>query len=240
MNMRLAALVLLTCAPMLAWERRVALRGTDWIDTPTLHSLEFFKTNRCVDHAPMERRLDQSCKPDRIDLKQVGIVGKWVIYDLTYYDSTGEVDAESVLVQTGPQQVREILYRDCEEGRGSTTKTAVLHISGTTMAYSRYDRAEEYGVWSAEYFFSFRSRGDKVMRLEPLVRAGQKQLPDELAVFVPKSEVDFHDFTWTAGVYYANPQMPVRYPCCVGSVTVRLKIARGQFVPISAEYDADK
>jgi hypothetical protein len=167
MNMRLAALVLLTCAPMLAWERRVALRGTDWIDTPTLHSLEFYKTNRCVDHAPMERRLDQSCKPDRIDLKQVGIVGKWVIYDLTYYDSTGEVDAESVLVQTGPQQVREILYRDCEEGRGSTTKTAVLHISGTTMAYSRYDRAEEYGVWSAEYFFSFRSRGDKVMRLEP-------------------------------------------------------------------------
>src|SRR5215813_10200363 len=178
MWLRSIALALSIASQSSAWERRVVIEAKDWTDSPSPHPLTYFQSSHCVDRAPKERRVDATCKPDHTSLTQVGFSGKWPVYDLKYLNDSGEVDAKSVLIRMPSGEFREVFYRDYNDG-DSTTDTAVIKLEKASLLYSRYDIAGNLG-FSLEYFFSIDASGNKVMRLDPLINAGQRQLPAEL------------------------------------------------------------
>jgi len=86
-GMRTATLTLFLAAGALAnWERHVSMEKGAWTDFPSPHSLEYFTANSCVARAPNAR--EGTCFKARAELKGIGLIGKFGIYDLNYFFDT--------------------------------------------------------------------------------------------------------------------------------------------------------
>jgi hypothetical protein len=223
---------------LLVWERQVSVNLDDWVDSPAMHSLAYFKDSACAGRAPSQRKPD--CRPARTELTQVGSVGALAIYDLKYYleEDSGRPDhvgAKSILVKSGTDAYREIYFH---EGMGIVdgfTDTEVVNVGGQAILHETYDEGGMYHILE-DIVFSLDATGNKVMDLDPIYKAASKKVPSDLVVYLPATGINFKTMTWHGGTEPKNLTDGPKVSCCDGEVTVVFKIERGKFVPIRATY----
>jgi hypothetical protein len=221
-----------------AWDRRVETQSGGWTDAPIPHSLAYFKASSCVGRAPNERGSGRECEPQRTTFTEVGSFGQWKIYDLNYYfaETPDEKDCKSVLVQTAPGEFREIFFQERGQPGSLISATFVMELGDSKVVYSRYDVPGRYAIFE-EYFLAMSANGSKLMHMEPLLNAAKKQVPANSMIYMPQSEFDFQEMTWTVETEPTDTNSSAKVACCDGKVTVRFKVERNAFVPISAKYE---
>src|SRR5580704_7797021 len=120
-----------------AWERLLSGESGERSDTPPPHNLSYYKASACADVGAKDRT--KKC-PSRTELKQIGSAGKFTLFDLDSYFSSGvnppeRFGAESLLLQSSPGVYHELLFRgpfpDFPKGPAVAFFPAVMAASGT-------------------------------------------------------------------------------------------------------------
>lgn len=239
--LRLLALVtLLTTTAFGSWERHVYTGiGEGYVYAPPPHPLSFLRMHPCLRPAELERvgQCFADGKPPadafkvlRTDLKLVGKVDGFSIFELSYYfDDSNTIGMSSVLVQTGPDEFHEI-YDSEVIGPGAGLESRVVDADGTQLLEVTYFTGGAYDGGLRHFLAFFGKDGPTHLDFTPVYEAAGKAGGGwELG-----AEFDFANMTWTSSI---NPE-GLKMSCCTGNVTVTFRVEHdGRVVPTATKRE---
>ena len=150
------------------WNRYVQTITGERTDSPPFHTLQYFKIDPCLrtgsnerilgcgSGSPTKAELDRLAKT-RTDLKLVGKIGPFTIYDLYYfycyddscYDDKRVRGERSILVGSGSNQFHEIEFT----GRGGAIYSSeILKVGSQQVLKTKSDDGGSYHFVYEDYF----------------------------------------------------------------------------------------
>ncbi len=232
---------LLAGTAIAAWERRVSRGEGEFTDAPPPHELPYFRASSCVGFYPKDRQL-ANCG-SRTTLSRIGVIGRFVIFDLDYhFDSGGgsadAVGAKSVLVQTAPGEFREIYHRGPlpPDPNASFPASRILMSGRENVLVIRIDVGGMCRVFT-EDFFAFDERGSHILDPKPISDAAAKEIPQDWFIYGPASAFHFERGLWESGTEPKNSKVGPKVGCCPGSVSVQFKVENGKFVVTGTSHE---
>jgi hypothetical protein len=165
--MRAGLLVVLFSVPALAqWDRYL----TGATDNPSPHALAYFTSSACVSPGKYDRTGDCSSYPVTTELKLIGHVGKFDVYDLVYSPQNPDQGAaQSVLVSALVESARgvfhEIYFQLAMQVGAANTPTQLVHADGQNLLVEHYEDGGQHHTYE-ETYFSFSGDGTKLMHPE--------------------------------------------------------------------------
>jgi hypothetical protein len=228
-----------TAAAFAAWERHVSTDVGAWTDLPSPHILSYFARSACVAQAPNDHLPE--CYKSRTKLVSIGRIGKLAIYDLNYYfDNAYEppdtIGAKSILVRSAPGFYHEIYYRTKSQVDDAISATQILTLGKERILLARFYGGGNSGSFLEECF-DFSGGSAKLISLDPIFRAAEKQVPEDSVIFWPTAHFNFEAGTWEAETEPKNLTTGAKISCCTGRVTVEFMIENGDFAARRASYD---
>jgi len=226
-------------------------------DSPPAHPLAYFTADprsrpdcerlcRSLDLSwPSTAREAADLARTHANLRLVGKIAAFTIYDLDYFlggnpwfgsddVNQGRPDLRSVLVNTGPEQFREILV---QRNLGGTIYPAVLLDAGQQKVLKT-----EY--WSAghpgsreEAYFAFSESGPQLLDFTPVYEAAAKVVPENMNMFRLAEEFDFGTLSWTIPTEWLDARTNPAHCCGGGRIKVTFRLDPGRVIPIGAAYE---
>ena len=249
--MRLQLRIILSLASIAAvltppapWQRMVVSGKGVTFDTPVAHSLSYFTRNPflrddgddfCGACTPQEIAAARSQHKFKTELKKVGDLGGYAIYDLFYFFDdhigTGQVDWKSILVSVSPGQYREIYH--LQPPSAQITPSHLLK-AGTEEILATRNLIPGTGNQYDEAYWWFGPDGPERIDIESIADVLAAVLPTGFGVWkgggLDIKTLTFRNWVWKPGD--AN--------CCPtgGAVTLRFRLDRGRLVAIQERYEA--
>jgi hypothetical protein len=247
---------LLACAALVAtpafagWDRVVdSLKGS-FTDSPPAHPLTYFLVDPCMrpesdllspalectytgapppSPAELERRANV-----HPDLVEVGKIGGFTIYDLWYRRGNlyPNNDLRSVLVETAPDQFREI---DTSIRRGETFPSSeIVTLDGEPILIAKsHDGGQNNRIYQNLYMF--RGSGPVPPDFRAVRQAAAQLMPANMSI---RTETDdFASMTYVVEAYRNDLNLP---PVTVkerGRITVTYRFVEGRAVVTSSKYE---
>jgi hypothetical protein len=221
-----------------AWNR-VLISNKDLTDVPPPHSLPYFEASACAAIGPGDRT--KHCAA-RTELRQIGSVGEFKLYDLDYYlpsdDRSEYFAAESVLLQPSPGLFHELLYRglfqDLPKVSGFAVLPAQTAVAGNeTILEVRVELGGMYHNFETDYFL-FTPTGFKRIDPKPVFDAAEPQLAENTSTYFIISSFNFPKETWDVCVQRNDLKESRKMMGCLGTIRVQFKIRNGVFVVTGA------
>jgi hypothetical protein len=239
-TMRAGLLIVLFSVPALAqWDRWANTDVAGFADNPSPHPLAYFTSSACVAPGKYDRTRDCSASRETADLKLVGHVGKFDVYDLNYSPlNPDQGAAQSVLVSALVESERgvfhEIYFMQVIAVGAANSPTQLVHADGQNLLVERYEDGGQHHTYG-EHFFSLSDDGTKLMHPERIKDEAQKQVPENSGISPLSSTINYGDLTWE---FHVGPADPWNHPDqgSTGSIIVHFKIESGDFAPKSAEF----
>ncbi len=225
------------------WPRMVITPKGAHVDTPVAQPLKYFTDfpwlrdedgDFCYLCKPEERLARAKAEKTRADVKLVGKIGRFTVYDIFYYFGDEEEPGwKSIVVQTGLNAYREIYHDQPNEGRPNPSflvhadKQPVLCVVDNVY---RWD-AEEQCFW-------FNPDGLVRIDFAPIWKAAQKAAPTGRRVW---------EYAVKAKTTFRNMVLPVALRdqdtgnCCdvKGVVNVHFRLDQGRVIVMDARFDPD-
>ena len=235
------------------WNRYVQTITGDRTDSPSFHTLQHFRTDPCLRTGPKERILGcgsenpTKAEADRLaktrtDLKLVGKIGLFRIYDLYYlycYDDSCEDQrvrgARSILVGSASDQFHEIQFT---ARLGPVYPSEILKIGTQQVLKTKSDDGGNYHFVYEDYF-AFANGKAELIDLQPIWEAARGKVPKPFEVYEPASKMDFSELVFEAGTENANAGIGPKVACCIGKVSVIFQLVGGLVHVTGAKYDPE-
>jgi hypothetical protein len=239
-------MVLLAAAAPAQWKRYAETYQGGGTDSPPTHSLQYFRVHPCsrsdkkdrftyCEEPPSEAEIQRRVQT-RTNLRVVGEIGEFTIYDLEYFLGVSEPgpDMKSVLVETPGHQFHEILV---QEGSypGILFPTEIVKAGQQPVIKARY---EDGGMdrTSIERYFVILEGVAMLLDFGPVGRAAEQAVPSGSRTYNPSQVFDFTSLTYSVGTELEGRNVIPRMACCDGRVDVPFRIEKGTVVAGKAEY----
>jgi hypothetical protein len=226
-----------------AWERHVITPKGDSFDQPAAHPLSYFTRNpslrdeddnSCADCSAKGKAAVRAQHKFHTDLKKVGVLRGFAIYDLLYsfddHATTGEVDWKSILVEISPGQFREIYHLQPTQAQ---IQPSYLLNAGSEQLLATHDLIPGTGSYYYEDYWWFGPEGPVRINIEYVGEVLKSFLPEEDAVWkgggLDMEKLEFHNFVWKKGD--SN--------CCPtgGKVDLGFRLEKGRLVLVKKHFD---
>jgi hypothetical protein len=253
MWLRFFALLVFTGITAVAgWQRHVAGTTGFFTDSPPAHPLAYFQVDPCLrpDTDRLGNVIDctqwgttpaelENRNKTEIDLVEVGMIGVFTIYDLSYKRTGTSVldpDLRSVLIKTGADQYREIdvVVRRNYFWTGLALNSEIVTLNGESILIAKsHDGGNDNNIFQERYMF--RQSGWETPDFRAIGNAVRKLMPANMSFRA--SEEDFASMTYTAYTYRSDLPGP---PVSVkerGRIIVKYRFVNGHAVVTSARYE---
>jgi hypothetical protein len=243
MRMRLAILWLLLVIPASAeWRRHVLTAKDGWFDAPQSHPLAYFVRDPflrddgndfCISCTPAEKATLHLKIKAKTDVKQIGVLNGFAVYDVLYYFGEDESPAwKAVLVKVSPDQYREIFHVQRTQVDQYVGPSRLVNVGReqllSTVAFAGGNKGMEYG----DYFWLSKD-GPVIVDTSTLVKAANAALPSGKRAY-GQPHIDFP--TLTARIWAISED---EYSCCSGGVVVvNFQLQQGRMVISESRYDS--
>jgi len=230
------------------WTRRLNMNHGSWTDYSPARDLAYFRVDPCLRTDPADRFLQCSRKPTeeqlqhmhktRTELRFIGKVGSFTIYDVEYYFHQRpfpEPGVKSVLVEESPDKVHEIYAQESfpmetifpTEIR-RVGKEWVIRVTSQQVALDRS---------IGENCFTISRQGVTYLDLEPIYEAAKKAVPAGSQLFLRAREIDWRVPKFR--VLTTNRQGNAAQDCCTGRLELPFTIENGRVVIGKPAYFSD-
>lgn len=231
------------------WPRRVNMNHGGRTDSPPARDLAYFRVDPCLRTDPADRLLQCSRNPTegqlqhmrktRTELRLIGKVGSFTIYDVEYYFHQSpfpEPGVKSVLVEESPGRVHEIYVQESfpmetifpTEIR-RVGKEWVIRVTSQQVALDRS---------IGENCFVISRQGVAYLDLEPILfEAARKAVPAGSRLFLRAREFDWRVPKFR--VLTTDRQGNAAQDCCTGRLELPFTIRNGQVVIGKPSYFND-
>jgi hypothetical protein len=238
--MRVFAFLLLAIPLAAQWQRYVLTpKGGGNPDIPLPHPLSYFTqypSLRDYDHdfcylCPPEKSLAVAKqRKDRAEVKLVGKVREYTIYDVFYFFSQEvEPSWKSILIGTGPNQYREIWHY--QRAEGAIWPSYLVKVGSETLLGLQDDC---YRQDTIQEHFSLGKDGAVIIDLSPIWRAAKSVVPEDATVW---QDYDGRTDLPAGRINVGLISKPV-WQCCTGGVVeVKFDLRDGQVVVKSTHFD---
>jgi hypothetical protein len=242
MVIRAALCMLLIAAAVPAqWKRYSESDEPGAVDSPPAHDLRYFRVDPCSRNDEKERF--GYCEPDgetqrwartRTNLRTVGKIGDFTIYDLEYFLDIGYPGPHlrSVLVETPGHLFHEIYLQ--ESLSGVIFPTEILKAGQQPVIKVKWDDNGNCHIVYEKYFVIL---GDVAALLSfgPAIRAAEKALPRGKRTYQPMSEFNLKSLVYSIGTERVDA-IGQKVACCDGHISVPFRIEEGLVVAGKAEF----
>jgi len=235
--------VLLLAAPAAAeWPRLVIYEKGTRVDRPESHPLRAFTEypwrtlsgDICYPCSPENLAWARAQKA-RTDLRSIGTVNGFPVYDLFYYwHEEPRPGMKSILVQTGVDTYREIYHDEPNEG---DPLPSFLVSAGSDTLLCLKDNVYRSDV--EDDCFWFGKDGVVMLDFTPVWQAAQRTIPDGKRIWAHDVMARVTIPQLAIPVWLQVPQ-GLHPPCCgPGVVYVRFRLELGRIVVTQTDYDPD-
>jgi hypothetical protein len=206
MAVRVALCVILLAAGASAqWKRYLQLAGGG-TDTPPSHDLAYFHVDPCSRSDKQDRIVQCPTYPSedelklrlqtRTNLRAVGMIGAFMVYDLEYFFANAPAgregpDVNSVLVETPEHRFHEIQVT--QRIGGTIHPTEIVYAGSQPIIAPKYHQRDDI-----EVYFVIADAGSAMLDLAPLTEAARKVVPDGVDIW-PYGRCDFKSLTFNLG-----------------------------------------
>jgi len=242
-------MVLFAAASPAQWKRYAETYERGGIDSPLAHDLQYFRVHPCsrsdkkdrftyCEEPPSEAELQRRAQT-RTNLRVVGKIGDFTIYDLEYFlgfDYPGP-HMRSTLVETPGHQFHEIYIEESLSG-GTLFPTEILKAGQQPVIKLKYDDGGMYHIVIESYFVIL-DGVPVLLSFGPVERAAEEAVPDGMRTYQPASGVNFTSLVYSIGTERLDANVGPKVACCDGQVTVPFRIEKGLVVAGKAEYSPE-
>ncbi len=226
------------------WQRMVGSGKGISFDTPVAHSLSYFIGDPflrddgydfCGACTPQDKATAHSKHKFRTELKKVGELGGYPIYDLFYFFDdhigTGEIDWKSILVSVSPGQFHEIYH--LQPPSAQITPSFLLKAGGEEILATR-NLIPGTGNQYDEAYWWFGAAGPVRIDIESISDVLSSILPAGFGVW-KGGALDMGTLTFRSSVWRTGDAN-----CCPtgGAVTLQFRLDGGRLVVTKKNYDA--
>jgi hypothetical protein len=234
-----------TSVPASLWQRHVVSGKGESFDTTQPHPLAYFIADPflrddgdqfCSDCTPRGKAAEHLQRRFATELKQVGSLQGFAIYDLFYrfedHVNTGEIDWKSILVEVAPGQFREIYHL---QPTAAKVEPAFLVKAGDEEILGTRDAIPGTGAFYYEDYFWFSPSGPVRIDIEAIAAATKSVLPSGLGVWkgygLDMGALRYHMPVWRDDD--AN--------CCPtgGAVDIKFRLDRGEIIVTDKHFDPE-
>jgi hypothetical protein len=215
-------------------------------DSPPARSLSYFQVDPCARSDPKDRFLQCPISPPaatgsdgriRTELRKVGDVGSFGVYDLVYLygdatSGTRPIQLRSVLVKVGPDSFREV---HVQEANGAVLPTAIMQAGQQRIIMVKSEDGGMYRIVYEDYFF-LTSGGLQRLDFEPVVAAAEKAVPKDEFTYQPTTSYGLGTLVYSIGTEKKGKNVSAKVGCCDGRIEVPFKIENGKLIPGKAKY----
>ena len=220
------------------WPRLVITPKQTIVDAPGAQPLRYFTKyprdesgDFCFRCNAAERLARARAEKARANVKVVGRIGRFKIYDIFYYFGDEQTPAwKSIVIGTSPTAYQEIYHDQPLEGQPNPS---FLVHAGDLPLLCVADNFYKLGV--EEDCFWFDSGGVKRIDFAPILRAAQEAAPEGRTVWIHrlKAKRTFENMTLSLGILTQEWKQ-----CCDrGIVNVRFKLDHGRVIVINTAFD---
>ncbi len=225
------------------WQRMVVSGKGATFDTPVPHSLSYFTRDPflrddgydfCGACTPKNKAAAHAQHKFKTELKKVGDLGGYAIYDLFYFFddhiTTGQVDWKSILVSVSPGHFREIYH--LQPPAAQIGPSSVM-TAGTENILATRDLIPGTGNQYDEAYWSFGPNGPVRIDIESISEVLTSVLPAGFGVWkgggLDMKTLTFRNWVWK----------PDDANCCPtgGAVTIRFQVDHAQLLVTEKNYD---
>jgi hypothetical protein len=250
----LAALLALPASA--AWEHFVGTAKGDRVGTAEPHPMAYFTEypmlrDESGDFCYLcseEKRLEEAKKfKIQTDLKLVGTLAGYAVYDLYYLSEGQDPASKLILVKTGPDEYRNIYLRHPTQVDAHAEPSIFVRIGDDQFLEAKYMAGGNHGVFQVEYFW-FDETGATLLDLRPILDAAEAVLPPGRTVkLLYESNSPGTNDLWDRSqpprtkVIVTGTVVDYNKPLGVdgyyGIVIVDFKFDHGRVVPTKVTYD---
>lgn len=234
---RFTLCVVLTATSVSAqWKRYV---DEELKDSPPAHKLAYFLVDPChesdrvlqCDPQPSAVESERRSKT-RTNLREVGKIGPFVVYDLEYFFS-GEEPApamRSVLVGTMPDRLHEIdVQGNGPNGELFPTEILDVHHRRQHVIKVKFDDGGNAHAVHEQYFVILEGAA-LLLDFTPVFDAASRIIPNGMMTYQPTSRFDFNSLVFHVQTEPVDVNIGRKGACCEGRVEVPFEIERGRVI----------
>ncbi len=234
------------------WQRQVSTNKGTWTDSPPPQSLAYFRGHPCTRPNTDRMVYDAECNwgvggattPAELEfrarshnnLRLVGKIGRFTIYDLEYFGPDEDLWFRSVLVEDAPNQLHEIRVQQKVTDTSKLIASEIVHLGQQEILRIQFHDGGKYTGVQEEYF-TLDPQGASSFDFKPVFEAAGKVVPEGMFLWAGASKFDFASLTWQGGTEKSDANVGANVACCVGTVTVVFRLVDGRIVATSAKYD---
>jgi hypothetical protein len=168
----------------------------------------------------------------RTELREVGEIGSFAVYDLVYFngEDTGEtkpVHLRSVLVKVGPDSFREV---HVQETLGAVFPTEIMQVGQQRVIKLKLEDGGMYHIVYEDYFF-LTSGGLQRLDFGPVIAAAERAVPKDEFTYQPTTVYGLDTLAYSIGTEKGGKNIGAKVGCCDGRVEVPFKIENGKLIP---------
>jgi hypothetical protein len=225
------------------WQRHVFTPKGDFSDSPAPHPLAYFTQDPflrddgndfCTSCTPEGKATVHTHHRARTEVQSVGKLQGFAIYDLFYrfddHIDSGQIDWKSILVETSPEQYREIYH--LQPTQAEIGPSFFLKAGADEILVTR-DQIPGAGNYYYEDYFWFDPGGPVRIDLDPIGQAVKSILPADSTVWngggLNMASLTYHMPVWKKGDAHCCPTG--------GTVDVKLRLDAGRIVVTSKHFD---
>lgn len=237
-------LILLAAASPAQWKRHVETLERGRVDSPPARDLDYFKVDPCsrsdksdqftpCEEPPSEEEIQRRAQT-RTDLRVVGKIGSFTVYDVEYFfalDYPGP-HMRLTLVEAPGHRFHEICIQE-KLPSGTLFPTKIFQAGKQPVLSLTYDEGGMYHNL-VERLFAISGGVAVLLDLGPVVRAAEGALPQGMGQF--QSAFDFKSLVYSIGTERLDAKAGLKVACCEGRIEVPFRIEKGIVVAGKAQY----
>jgi hypothetical protein len=225
------------------WQRHVLTGKGERTDQAKPHPLEYFtrypmlreETDPFCYRCAPEKRLSEAKKYKvKTELRYIGTIHGFVIYDLFYrFNSPSDPYWKMILVKSGPNAFREIYHCEPWDIYARAVRSSIVIVSREAVLSAQYWDGGNKGGHTDDYYW-FNETGPHPLDLTPVIAAAQSALPKGYLLW---AWTDGRALDSSAKLRWWVQKKPAWMCCDGGEVVVHFKLDHGHAIVTQTHYD---